>query len=73
MSKLKMLLSLGILAGLLVLQTGCASHKTVLHPITGKDFCAKDDITCDISKMDFGMSEYFLEEVLKVKIDGVTK
>lgn len=62
-------LNLGILAGLLVLWTGCTTSKIILHPITGKDFCAKGDSTCTVDGMDFGMSEYFLNEVLRVKID----
>lgn len=60
-----------MLVGLSVLLIGCASNKIILHPITDKDFCIKGQANCDMSKMDYGMSEYFLNEVLQTKIDRI--
>lgn len=69
MWKLKKQSSLAIAVGFLLLLSGCAINKTItLYPITNKDFCVKGEADCDLSQMDVGMSNFYLNEVLNAKI-----
>ncbi len=52
-----------MLAALIVLSTGCAS-KIVLHPLTDKD------IYTGKNAGDVCFSQYYLNEVMKVKIEN---
>ena len=61
---LKRLLSLAILAGSIPLLTCCASNKTLIHPITGKD------IYVGQNPGDVCFSAEYLEKVLQVKIEN---
>lgn len=70
---LKKLLSLGMLVALLGCWIGCVTRNLVLHPITGKDFCKKGDPTCQVKDMDYGISEYYLNEVIDAKIELLKK
>lgn len=61
-----------VLAALMLLSAtsiGCV-NKIVLYPIKGTDFCTKEDPECKMADMDYGMSEFYLQEVLKAKIDA---
>ena len=61
-----------ILAVLSVSLIGCGTRKIILHPITSKDFCSKNDEGCNCN-MDYGMSDYFLNQVLEAKIEKIKR
>ena len=63
MWKLKRLSSLVILVGLTLLSLNCASKQIVLYPIRGSDFYKND-------KGDNCMTDFYLNEILQVKIDN---
>lgn len=69
MRKPLQLLNLVMLVGLLVFLTSCAAKPIVLHPLTYRDFCHNGDEGCNMDRMKYGMSEYFLNEVMHVKIE----
>ena len=63
MLKLKSHLSLVMLAVLTLLLLSCASNQIILYPIRDTDFYKND-------KGDYCMTEFYLNEVLQVKIEN---
>lgn len=54
---------------MLLLQiSGCVfKPQLVIYPIKKTDWCAKGDPDCDMSKMDYGMSDFYYHKVLDLK------
>ena len=60
--------SLVMSAGLTLLLVSCTTNKIILYPITNRDICLRENVDCDMNKMDIGMSYFYLNEVLQSKI-----
>ncbi len=59
---------------LLVLLTGCAGNRVILHPISGQDiFRMKKDTAYTPVKDGYFLSDEYMKEVAQVKVRKITQ